>query len=266
MSRYYNGFDLENTAERGDILRFPKFLTAEMLTEFRTTPRGSTHPRVGWIGGHKYIAKCGTWSLYSSDGHVRNELIADEFLRNAGLNAPESRGYIVDFHDGDGPQVVRLALFQEYTFPILEVWNEAGIEMRKILRSQVGAAYPVLSFIAAHDSVAWDNIRVRPNGGLVFVDNGSSFDYRAKGQKKLWFWKRTDPHDLQNGYMSLYRHPNQKIIREILGDKAEKILWCLAAKYQFAKLVASLPEDYRRIGLLEYASALDNAVREVITL
>ena len=71
--------------QNGDLI-LPAELTAEMLAGFRTTPRGCTHPRVGEIGGHRFIAKCGSWSAYSSDEHVHNEFVADNLLRAAGLN------------------------------------------------------------------------------------------------------------------------------------------------------------------------------------
>ena len=63
---------------------FPVELAAEMLAGFKTTPRGCTHPRVGEIDGHRFIAKCGSWSAYSSDEHVHNEFEADNLLRAAG--------------------------------------------------------------------------------------------------------------------------------------------------------------------------------------
>ena len=74
----------------------PETLTAEMLADFKTTPRGCTHPRVGEINGQRFIAKCGSWSAYSSDEHVHNELVADNLLRAAGLNVPASREYRVN--------------------------------------------------------------------------------------------------------------------------------------------------------------------------
>ena len=67
-------------------IEFPEELTAEMLSGFQTTPRGCTRPRVGMIGGRKYIAKCGGWSQHSSDGHVRNERrVVAERLPQAGV-------------------------------------------------------------------------------------------------------------------------------------------------------------------------------------
>ena len=60
---------------------FPVELAAEMLAGFRTTPRGCTHPRVGEIDGHRFIAKCGSWSAYSSDEHVHFDAIPERWVK-----------------------------------------------------------------------------------------------------------------------------------------------------------------------------------------
>ena len=106
---------------------FPAELTAEMLADFRTTPRGCTHPRVGEIDGHRFIAKCGSWSAYSSDEHVHNEFVADNLLRAAGLNVPFSREYRVDFEDGRGRQTIRLAVYDDALKPIMEEIGRAHV-------------------------------------------------------------------------------------------------------------------------------------------
>ena len=171
---------------------FPAELTAEMLADFRTTPRGCTHPRVGVIGGHRFIAKCGSWSAYSSDEHVHNEFVADNLLRAAGLNVPFSREYRVDFEDGRGRQTIRLAVYDDALKPIMEVWDSADATLRAKIRAQAVAAYPVQALIAGIDTFTWDNVKVDAEGNLWFVDNGASFDFRACGKLKGWFWQRHD--------------------------------------------------------------------------
>ena len=131
---------------------FPAELTAEMLAGFRTTPRGCTHPRVGEIGGHRFIAKCGSWSAYSSDEHVHNEFVADNLLRAAGLNVPFSREYRVDFEDGRGRQTIRLAVYDDALKPIMEVWESADATLRAKIRAQAVAAYPIQALIAGIDT------------------------------------------------------------------------------------------------------------------
>lgn len=151
---------------------FPAELTAEMLADFRTTPRGCTHPRVGEIGGHRFIAKCGSWSAYSSDEHVHNEFVADNLLRAAGLNVPFSREYRVDFEDGRGRQTIRLAVYDDALKPIMEVWDSADAMLRAKIRAQAVAAYPVQALIAGIDTFTWDNVKVDAEGNLVLWTTG----------------------------------------------------------------------------------------------
>ena len=241
---------------------FPKFLTAEMLAGFRTTERGCTRPRVGEIAGTKFIAKCGSWSAYSSDKHVHNEFIADNFLRAAGLNVPVSREYAVDFEDGLGFQVIRLAAFQESARPLMEVWPNADAALKRKIREQAVRAYPVQAFIAGIDTFTYDNVLVDPDGNLVFVDNGASFNYRACGKKKGWFWKREDVDDPRSGYLSLYHHPDQGTLRKVIGEVGDDLLWAMATQYRFTRLVMKSPDTHRRKELIQYAKALDIVARE----
>lgn len=242
---------------------FPERLTAEMLAGFRTTPRGCTHPRTGKIGGRRFIAKCGSWSAYSSDEHVHNEFIADNLLRAAGLNVPRSREYHVDFGDGRGEQTVRLAVYDDALKPIMEVWESADATLRAKIRAQAVAAYPVQALIAGIDTFTWDNVKVDPDGNLWFVDNGASFDFRACGKLKGWFWQRHDVADPRSGYLSLAKHPNQYDLRSILGKVDDAELWAAAKNCRFAQLVAQLPDSHRKAELTAYATALETASMKI---
>lgn len=239
---------------------FPERLTAEMLSGFRQTANGCTHPRAGEIDGIKYIAKCGSWSLYSSDEHVHNEIVADTILRAAGLHVPPSREYRVDFRDGLGEQTVRLARIAENSIPLWDAWNFGGAKLRAKIRNQAIAAYPVQAWIAGIDTFTPDNVRVDADGTLLFVDNGASFDFRACGKRKGWFWNRVDIADPATGYLSLAEHPNQEILRTILGPISRDALWSAAKRYDFSALVRQLPDLYQRPALAVYSSVLD-AVR-----
>ena len=238
---------------------FPKTLTAEMLANFKTTPRGCTHPRVGEINGQRFIAKCGSWSAYSSDEHVHNEVVADNLLRAAGLNVPASREYRVDFHDGCGEKTVRLAAYGDALRPIMEAWGDGDAPLREKIRAQAIAAYPVQALIAGIDTFTWDNVKVDPDGNLWFVDNGASFDFRACGKRKGWFWTRNDMDHPLNGYLSLANHPDQLCLRTILGLVNGDELWAAAKECRFLLLVAQLPEAYLKPELVDYARALDVA-------
>ena len=237
---------------------FPADLTAGMLKGFVTTEHGCTHPRVGRIGGRTYIAKCGSWSDYSSDAHVHNEVVADELLRVSGLNVPPSREYSVDFGDGKGPQTVRLAVYDQTLVPLMEFWHAADAAQRTRIRQQVIGAYPVQALIAGIDTFTWDNVRVDAKGSLWFVDNGASFDFRACGKRKGWFWTRNDVHDVRTGYLSLAHHHHQLDLKRILGGLSDdELIDALRASDPVA-WVARLPEDYRRPELVRYAEALAN--------
>ena len=242
---------------------FPVELVAEMLANFKTTPRGCTHPRVGDIDGHRFIAKCGSWSAYSSDEHVHNEFVADNLLRAAGLNVPFSREYRVDFGDGRGLQTVRLAVYDDALKPIMEVWDGANAALRAKIRAQVVAAYPVQALIAGIDTFTWDNVKVDPEGRIWFVDNGASFDFRACGKLKGWFWQRYDIADPMSGYLSLAKHPDQYDLRRILGKVDDAELWSAAKGCRFTQLVAQLPDAHRRPELMAYAKALEIAAAKI---
>ena len=237
---------------------FPKRLTAEMLAGFRTTERGCTHPRVGEIDGVKYIAKCGSWSAYSSDEHVHNEFVADNILRAAGLNVPFCREYRVDFHDGRGKQTVRLAKFADDAVPLMEAWRKGDERLRRKICEQAVYAYPVQAWIAGIDTFTYDNVLVDVDGNLVFVDNGASFDFRACGTRKGWFWDRNDIDDPDVGYLSLAAHPDQDVLKTILGSTTEARLKSAAERYDFTALARRLPDSHRTRELKEYSRQLDN--------
>ena len=251
---------IENVRTKAATLRcvpFPKRLTAEMLAGFRTTERGCTHPRVGEIDGVKYIAKCGSWSAYSSDEHVHNEFVADNILRAAGLNVPFCREYRVDFHDGRGKQTVRLAKFADDAVPLMEAWRNADERLRRKICEQAVYAYPVQAWIAGIDTFTYDNVLVDEDGDLVFVDNGASFDFRACGKRKGWFWDRNDIDDPDVGYLSLVAHPDQYVLKTILGSTTAPRLKCAAERYDFSSLVGRLPDSHRTHELKKYSRQLD---------
>ncbi len=236
---------------------FPEELTAPMLKDFKTTERGCTHPRVGTIDGYRFIAKCGSWSKYSSDDHVHNECVADAFLRAAALRVPPSREYKIDFGDGCGKQTIRLAAFGDDWRPLMQVWECADDALRLKIRQQVVAAYPIQALVAGIDTFTFDNVRVDAEGELWFVDNGASFDFRACGKRKGWFWSRQDIHDEETGYLSLAYHPHQECLQEILGHVDADELRHAAAGVRFTDLVRTLPLSHRPPALETYAAKLE---------
>lgn len=244
---------------------FPESLTAEMVRDFWTLPSGSTHPHAGVIGGQEFVLKCGSYSTTSHDDHVHNEFVGDCFLRAAGCNVPESREYRADIGHGK-VETLRLAERLHDVRHLKESWQCADAARRDFLRQQLIDTYPVQSFIAGIDTYqheAMDNVMVDRDGRLWFIDNGASFDYRAKGHPKNWFWDRTDLFGI-HGYFSLRTDdgsvPNtydQSELRALIRDVDDETLRRAAARYDFSSLVKTLPEGYRRPSLVAYAAALD---------
>ena len=102
-------------------------------------------------------------------------------------------------------------------------------------------------------------MKVDSDGNLWFVDNGASFDFRACGKLKGWFWQRHNVADPRSGYLSLAKHPDQYDLQRILGRVDDAELWAAAKACQFTQLVAQLPEAYRKPELVDYAKALEEA-------
>ena len=145
----------------------------------------------------------------------------------------------------------------------MEVWESADATLRAKIRAQAVAAYPVQALIAGIDTFTWDNVKVDPDGNLWFVDNGASFDFRACGKLKGWFWQRHDVADPRSGYLSLAKHPNQYDLRSILGKFDDAELWAAAKNCRFAQLVAQLPDSHRKAELTAYATALETASMKI---
>ena len=237
---------------------FPEELTAEMLKSFVQTQNGSTRPHHGWIDGVHYIAKCARYSegiTATSDEHVHNEYLADRFLREAGLNVPESREYQVDFRDGKGSRVVRLARFLEGAKSLAEVISRMGAHIEGWLRDRVLQTYPIQLFVWGIDTFQNDNVLVDSEGSLWFVDNGASFDFRARGTRKCpsWFC-RTDPEDPGYGYLSMLKHPSQDQLQALLS---EAMVLDGARGFDFVSLATKLPEDLKKPSVIKFAQALN---------
>ena len=143
----------------------------------------------------------------------------------------------------------------------MEVWDSADATLRAKIRAQAVAAYPVQALIAGIDTFTWDNVKVDAEGNLWFVDNGASFDFRACGKLKGWFWQRHDVADPRSGYLSLAKHPDQYDLRSILGKVDDAELWAAAKNCSFKRLVAELPDRHHRQKLMDYATALEAAAR-----
>lgn len=256
-------------------VKFPNTLKEDDLKDFRITLNGSTEPYVGKIGDTLFIAKKGT---HTSADHVRNEDIANKFHLTAGLRAPRSRVYEysvskdprtpaqrymdeVNGQKGAFKETVMLAEYIPSAVSLDAAWRKAlktnDTAMQKKIRAEVLHAYPVESFLAGIDVFQNDNALVDSKGNLYLVDNGASFDYRARGGRKGWFENRTDPKDKQTGHMSLLENKSQTLLQSILKGVTESDILAETRKYDFEALAKSLPKEYQTASLLEYAKSLN---------
>lgn len=255
---------------------FPERLEKEMLSEVSYMGAGSTLPHRAKIGGQWFVLKCDGWRLNgvkgyamdNADPHVHNEVVADNFLREAGLNVPDSKEYFADIGHGR-KEVVRVSrLIEARDFG--PVYDQADSALRVRLIRQLIDAYPVLSLIAAVDTFKhyqMDNLMVDSAGRVWFIDNGATFGYRAKGQliAPEHFTERTDPRG-PNGFFWLRDHDDashyyckRDRLAEIFSREGvtDADLEQAASRYRFVDLVRTLPVEYQTPNLMKYAAACD---------
>ena len=252
---------------------FPKDLDEYLVEGFVQMPSGSTRPHCGSIGGVKFVLKCPGWGGYdaNAEAHVVNEVVADDFLRAAGLNVPDSRLYHSEIGN-DFYEPIRLSRFIDAE-NFGEVWRRCDAKRRRDLALQVAEAYPVLSLMAAVDTFKhnpMDNLMVDAEGRVWFVDNGAMFGYRARGKKIApeYYELRTDPQG-PNGFFWLRDHDGDKYycrrdgLPDLFADAGigDGDLRAAAARYDFGALVATLPADYRTESLSLYVERLQDWVR-----
>lgn len=230
------------------VVSFPKSLSESDLDGFMVTMNGSTKPYVGVIGGQMFVAKRGS---HTSNEHVENESIANKAHLDVGLNAPRSRTYTLP-----SGEKVMLAEYIPDGRSLSVAWSEADDRMKEKIRSQVCRAYPFEAFIAGIDVFQNDNAIVDGDGRLWFVDNGASFDFRARGGRKGWFNDRRNLDDPDTGLMSMYNHKDQSLLREVMGEANLVGVLSEASRYDFPAVVSSLPRQYQTPGLRKYADAL----------
>lgn len=113
-------------------------------------------------------------------------------------------------------------------------------------------------------AITYDNVRVDRENRLWFVDNGASFDFRASGLQKGWFWLRGRVDDPHFGYLSLARHRDQGMLRRLLGGVDPAALWKAAADADLVRCMRAVPAAWARPELVAYVKALaEEAARQV---
>ncbi|MGN0852997.1 MAG: hypothetical protein ACI4Q3_06435 [Kiritimatiellia bacterium] len=242
---------------------FPESVTADDLSTFMHTLNGGTWPLVGVIGARLYVLKRGrepNRSAGANPGHVANEAAADAFCRAAGLKVPASRLYSVD---GD---VVRLSEYVTGAESLSRAWARAGAGLRRRLRDQLCAAYPIELLLANEDIFRGDNILVDAAGTAWFVDNGAAFGYRSLGGEKTRasgfaydYATRTDPDSPVFGWTSLARWAN--VPDGIFYGFGKAEILRATARYPLGALVAGLDAAHRIPALEKFAAAMETAAR-----
>lgn len=113
--------------------------------------------------GELFYAKVGD----SLSSQTKTEVLASKIYNLAGIDAPE----LTTFRAFDGTQ----GLLSKY-IPELEVVSEAD--------RAVNEGFAMDAFLANWDAVCSDNTLKTPDGKVVRIDVGGTFDYRAQGAKK----------------------------------------------------------------------------------
>lgn len=190
---------------------------------------------------------------------IANEFEANKFMRSAGLLAPESAMLT---HNGNNYLITKKI---PNTTPL------ANTQMTRAIRNRLRSAYPILDLMYASDAFRSDNIRVDGNGNVWFVDNGASFNFKGKGDKREksnpnWKGFEFNARDNADGdpdkdgcdtsYGALYGA--SKKVRGYLGKMSKIQMLQEAAKYDFEDLVSRLPNDIRSPGLEKFAKSLNN--------
>ena len=230
-----------------DAKAFPKELTTEMIDGAEDIGLGSTGACLLEVDGKKYIMKAASKYMGEAenpDAHIESEYNADCFYRNAGINVPDCQLYEVD------GRKVKLSAFIPNAKSLGEWWDEADEGQRAAMRDELLAGYPVDALIGNWDVIGLDadNVLVDEDGHPWRCDNGSAFDFRAMGAKKAdAAWK-------DRKFPDEWRTLRESEINErFFGDLTANEIFTSASKFDFAALVAQLPEDVQTPSLKKCA-------------
>lgn len=155
--------------------------------------------------GKKYVLKQG-----ASEGHIREEFLADLLYAKAGFAIPECRLY----ETPEGP--VKVASYLENSQPLYTAYYMADATEKQRLRNEIAKGFMLDALLVNFDVIGleMDNVLVGNDGQVYRVDNGASFRYRAMGElkndtpnesRKAWnpspmaLWSLRDPNRNPNG-------------------------------------------------------------------
>jgi hypothetical protein len=171
--------------------------------------------------GKLFVMKSG-----ASPEHVQREFLADNVYRALGMNVPEARLYATP----GGP--VKLAEFIDGKS--LGDLLKSGDPMTKQVLEELRRGFAADAMLANWDVIGlnYDNILVDTLGKVWRIDNGSSFDFRAMGSRKIFdtipmeFWTMRDPVINPSAYAIFGPTRYDDIIQQMidLGSRKNEVL------------------------------------------
>lgn len=201
---------------------------------------GSTEPRKVTINGETFfVKKAGVNSNYT-DAAAENEVNANNFIRMAGFDAPESKLY----KDASGTYAVSKSVQTKATLD--------GALGNKKVAENVTAAYPLMALMYNTDILENSDNAFVDGDTPIFLDNGSTFGFSAQGtrnsKKKFGFDydTREEPSSSVNptsGMLALAEYQStggsnwRRAFQTAHGGLSEKAVLKEAAKYDMERLV-----------------------------
>lgn len=130
------------------------------------------------FGGKKWVVKK---ERMGKDGHLASESRADFVYRAMGFDAPDSRVFAVeDKNDGSVCDCKTNEYVQYRSLSSL-----TGTQKTKAYE-EIAKGFALDALLGNWDVIGSDgqNILVKPDGSVYRMDNGASFEYRARGSRK----------------------------------------------------------------------------------
>ena len=222
-----------------DESKFPESLTSDMVESADYIGEGSTGACLLELDGRKYVMKAVSRYMGECDNpreHIENEYYADCAYRANGIRVPDCKLYEVD------GELVKLSEYIDNAIPLRDYMEAADDEHKDEVREDLLAGYPLDAYFGNWDVIGLeqDNVLIDEEGNAWRVDNGSCFGFRSRGGKKAKgaYEERQFPDE--------WRTLREKSNNEGVFDKyTANDIFTSAAKFDFAKVYAALPEHLR---------------------
>lgn len=130
--------------------------------------------------GNKFVLKRGGSAGGDAEGHLRNEVDADNFYRAMGVDVPECKLY----QTPEGS--IKLSKYIEDGENLGEWWRKASSAEREEMLGKLRPGFDLDVVTGNWDVVGMngDNILIDKDGKPWRIDNGGSFGFRAQGARK----------------------------------------------------------------------------------